>query len=135
MSNINIDKIFSLFQEQEQENEFNDFKNDGFYYILMFKKIVNNYLKTKHFYSNTIKKTHPELNEQEINKAGDYLFFNRAFYYLNELHELNTQEELYISVSDIESFKKALEYFESVEEYEKCSIIKKIMNNLIQIKE
>lgn len=128
---MDINKIFDLFQEEEPKTV-KEFKEQPIYYLLLFKKTVTNYLKNKQIQIDTIKKNHPSLDLKDITKASDYFFYNKAYEYLLPLKDLESiilNIEYHNDVLEI-----ILDYFEKIEEYEKCivinNIIKKIKNNV-----
>jgi hypothetical protein len=95
----------------------------------MFKKLIQNH----HVFNDQLLKFFEKLDEEldivDIDRAGEFVVFNRAWGYIQKVdpNNLITQEALY-RFADIH-LKLALElsisYFQEMEDYEKCSHLKK----------
>lgn len=143
---MNINNIFNLFNEPEVEESGNEtadklyqmFREHPLVKIGMFKKIISNYRNTGDEFLETFKKLDNSLNLKEAKRAGDFIMNNRAWEYIKWI---DISKEFYlntlISVSTIElkdNLEYSINYYESVEEYEKCAFLlgikEKVMNNL-----
>lgn len=143
---MNINNIFNLFIEPEVEESGNDnadklyqlFKEHPLVKIGMFKKIISNYRNTGDEFLETFKKLDNSLDLKEAKKAGDFIINNRAWEYIKWI---NINKKFYletlISVATKEladNLDYSINYYESVEEYEKCAFLlgikEKVMNNL-----
>lgn len=143
---MNINNIFNLFNEPEVEESGNEtadklyqmFREHPLVKIGMFKKIISNYRNTGDEFLETFKKLDNSLNLKEVKRAGDFIMNNRAWEYIKWI---DISKEFYlntlISVSTVElkdNLEYSINYYESVEEYEKCAFLlgikEKVMNNL-----
>ena len=135
---MNIDKIFNLFSKDEPDSLREkaqqidialDYKNHPLFWVGMFKKLVQNHQVFNNQLLKFFDKLDEGLNTVDVDKAGEYVVFNRAWEYIQKVDPDNlvAQEALY-RFSDIH-LKVALElsinYFQKHEEYEKCSHLKK----------
>lgn len=133
------EKVFSLFgvEEEDTTEGLEDFRNTPFFKIRMFMKLIQNGMNFKKQVLSFFKKSNKELNEADIDKAGDYMMFVRAFYWVEQL-ELNKLTELdlkYINISDLMMcIDYSISYFEGNEEYEKCAVLKKFQDHMQKIK-
>lgn len=143
---MNINNIFNLFNEPEIEESGNEnadklyqlFKEHPLVKIGMFKKIISNYRNTGDEFLETFKKLDNSLDLKEAKKAGDFIINNRAWEYIKWI-DINKKFylETLISVATKEladNLDYSINYYESVEEYEKCAFLlgikEKVMNNL-----
>jgi transcriptional regulator with PAS, ATPase and Fis domain len=137
---MNIDKIFSLFEgdepnslrEKAQQVDITlDYKNHPLFWVGMFKKLIQNHQTFNDQLLKFFDKLDEELSTVDVDKAGEFLVFNRAYEYIQKVDPDNlvTQEALF-RFADIH-LKVALElsinYFQEHEEYEKCAHLKKIL--------
>jgi hypothetical protein len=135
---MNIDKIFNLFNNEEPESLKEksqqadillDYKNHPLFWVGMFKKLIQNHQIFNDQLLNFFDKLDEGLSAVDIDKAGEFLVFNRSYEYIQKVDPDNlvAQEALY-RFADIH-LKVALElsinYFQEHEEYEKCSHLKK----------
>ena len=135
---MDINKIFNLFNGDEPESLREkaqqvdiplDYKNHPLFWVGMFKKLIQNH----HIFNDQLLKFFEKLDEEldivDIDRAGEFVVFNRAWNYIQKVDPDNliTQEALY-RFADIH-LKLALElsisYFQEMEDYEKCSHLKK----------
>lgn len=100
-------------------------------------KLIQNGMNFKKQVLSFFKKSNKELNEADIDKAGDYMMFVRAFYWVEQL-ELDKLTELdlkYIDINDLMMcINYSISYFEGNEEYEKCAVLKKFQDHMQKIK-
>lgn len=142
---MNINKIFGLFDTPEEKGEdivqdnyntlIENYKNHPLYWVGMVKKLIYNHTvfndRLLDFFNNIDK----DLKKVDIDKAGEYFIFNRAWSYIEKVDPTNrVHQEALFHFSDIH-LKVALElllnYFQEQEEYEKCAHLK---NNLDFVK-
>ena len=73
-----------------------------------------------------------EETKENISEMSTYLSFTQAYNYLTLIDLGNTTHAKYLTICEnadfLEAAAKALEYFESTEEFEKCGFIKKIID-------
>jgi len=137
---MNIDKIFSLFEgdepnslrEKAQQVDITlDYKNHPLFWVGMFKKLIQNHQTFNDQLLKFFDKLDEELSIVDIDKAGEFLVFNRAYEYIQKVDPDNlVAQEALFRFADIH-LKVALElsinYFQEQEEYEKCAHLKKIL--------
>jgi len=144
---MNIDNIFNLFNESEigEPNEGEEsirlyqlFKEHPLVKIGMFKKIISNYRNTGDEFLMTFKKLDDSLDLKEAKRVGDFIMNNRAWEYIKWI-DINKKFYLdtLVSVATKElndNLGYSIDYYESIEEYEKCAFLlgikEKVMNNL-----
>jgi hypothetical protein len=133
------EKVFSLFGSDESgsnyqpEEEFDSFRNTPLYKIKMFMKLILNGIGFKKQILSFFKKSNNEFNEDEIDKAGDYMMYVRAFYWVSKLDipELDKDELKYVDLDDLQfCISSSISYFEGGEDYEKCAVLKKLQDFL-----
>ena len=135
---MNIDKIFNLFNKDEPDSLGEkaqqidialDYKNHPLFWVGMFKKLVQNHQVFNNQLLKFFDKLDEGLNTLDVDKAGEYVVFNRAWEYIQKVDPDNlVAQEALLRFADIH-LKLALElsinYFQEHEEYEKCSHLKK----------
>jgi hypothetical protein len=136
---VNINKIFDLFNDKEPDSLkekaqvadvlIKDYKNHPLFWVGMFKKLIYNHevfhLQLLKFFD----KLDEGLDQVDIDRAGEYVVFTKAWEYIKKIDSNNLQhQEAIYQFSDIH-LKTALElsinYFQEQEEYEKCSHLQK----------
>jgi hypothetical protein len=136
----NAHRIFNLFNpipskvDEEMENELREFETTPYYKIGMFTKILNNGNNFKTEIINFISKSDKDLDPENIKSAGDFIMYNRAYYWISQF---DIDDKKWISNAReaksnyIEEYiDDSIRYFESIEEYEKCAILVKILNTI-----
>jgi transcriptional regulator with PAS, ATPase and Fis domain len=137
---MDIDKIFSLFEgdepnslrEKAQQIDVTlNYKNHPLFWVGMFKKLIQNHQTFNDQLLNFFDKLDEELSTVDIDKAGEFLVFNRSYEYIQKVDPDNlVAQEALFRFADIH-LKVALElsinYFQEYEEYEKCAHLKKIL--------
>lgn len=137
---IEVDKIFSLFPEiEEQENPtLLDFTQDPIYFIKMFTKLISEYSVLYRKLINTLEKQNTTIDKNDIEKAGRFLSFNKAYKYISNL---DLKDEITLNILHgkialkdfnifIENLEKSIDYFILWEEYEKCAFLQKILTEI-----
>jgi len=130
---MGIEEIFNLFKSPEEEKDESIQINLSEYpavWMGMFKKLILNYQTFGQQLLKFFETSDPQLDINDIEKAGCYMVFNRA---LDNLSKIEVDNSFHIEClkfyADVD-FKKALnlaiDYFISEEEYEKCSYLQKI---------
>lgn len=134
----NVDRIFGLFDDEMSESErskiianLEEFNDSMEFNLGMFTKLIQNNIvfneKLKKFFKDIGK----EYDEETTKKSSEHTVFNRSWYYLNKVdpdldefiqvileHDMNFLES---------SLERALIFFESSEEYERCAHIHKML--------
>ena len=137
---INPNNIFELFSsefenlEGENEKVHIDFTQTPIYWIGMFKKQVLNSINFNKKALKFFKEAQHELDLEDIKEAGESIVYNRAWDYINNIDLENpTHLEAIEQYSDEyldTALKLGINYFEqeSIQEYEKCAHLQKILN-------
>lgn len=128
---IDKDKIFELFGSPINEEE--DFINiastmldEPFNKIGMFTKLIINHIifhqKLSKFLS---KESNMVIDLEDTKQASAFAIFNRAWFYIKQI-DLKNKSDLEAVVQFkkepfLSTLNEAIEYFEEVEEYEKCA--------------
>jgi hypothetical protein len=130
-------KIFNLFGpfknnelETSSKGELDNYIETPHFKLGMFKKLI---LNEESFIQNATKffiKTDPKLDENDLARAGEYLAYTRAWYWVRDcdldkdIWEITLQD--YKDINLLIAIKLCIKYFENIEEYEKCAFLKKI---------
>jgi hypothetical protein len=101
-------------------------------WIGMFKKLIANYeIFTKQIIM-FFRMSDQDLDIDDIERASSYIVYTRAY---DNLSKINPENLIHIEALKIYSdkpfkitLKKALDYYENIEEYEKCVFLKKIQD-------
>ena len=135
---MDVNKIFNLFNNEEPESLKEkaqqvdillDYKNHPLFWVGMFKKLIQNH----QVFNDQLLKFFDNLDEGlsvvDIDRAGEFVVFNSAWNYIQKVdpNNLVCQEALY-RFADIHlrvALELSLNYFQEMEEYEKCSHLKK----------
>jgi hypothetical protein len=128
---IDKNKIFELFGSPINEEE--DFINiastmldEPFNKIGMFTKLIINHIifhqKLSKFLS---KESNMVIDLEDTKQASAFAIFNRAWFYIKQI-DLKNKSDLEAVVQFkkepfLSTLNEAIEYFEEVEEYEKCA--------------
>ena len=139
---MNKDKIFNLFDNSpeaegkmiEQKKSLRGYKNSPHYRLGMFTKLIVNHFLFHSKLEKFLKKEEPNYNVESTREASEFVVFNRAFSYLNNITPLN--KEVIVAVLDFDfkilnkTLHQSLQYFQDIEEYEKCAHILKFIKIL-----
>lgn len=141
---MDINKIFGAFNSSSKEEgntyyaspkivSFVD-ENSPSYKLKMFQKLILNYIGYTQSLINLFDKSDPALDIKDIKKAGETMLYDRAYNYIKDidLHKKNHIDALFREAKiDLESaLNKSIDHFESLEEYEKCAVLKKYLDFL-----
>ena len=138
---IPIDNIFSLFglpedgeQSKSLKKDLEDFKESPYFKLGMFVKMVKNGLHFKRQIVSFFSKSEPELNTNSLDDAGDFMMYNRAWFWISQckIRSKIWKEALkeYNNEDLVMALKSSIQYFEELEEYERCAFLKKIQDFL-----
>ena len=130
---ISPEKIFSVFESgsSSQEEIALDYSKHPVYVLGMFKKMV---LNLESFAIRLIN-TFPDFNadSDNVQEAGEYMVYNRAYNILKELDTSPEQHEFIQMCADTftqRALSNTLYYFEGKEEFEKCILIKEVLDQI-----
>jgi len=134
---MRIGNIFALFGFSEENEEdkitrkkIEDFKETPFFKIGMFTKMILNGTNFKKQIVGFFSKSDKDLDVLGIGEAGDFMMFNRAWYWISECNtkRKDWKEALQNSANSdfLVCLKLSIKYFENIEEFEKCAFLIKI---------
>lgn len=134
---INIENIFGLFTSDDKldmggDTVFFDFKNTPVYWIGMYKKLILNHVNFNKKITKFFKEANEELDIQDVKEAGEFVTYNRAWSYIKDINmdnkdHINAIKKYCDEYLDI-SLKLGISFFEQLEEYEKCALLKQILD-------
>jgi hypothetical protein len=138
---MNINNIFRAFNDDFEDEETEmliDFSEHPFYWIGGFNKIIGNHAFFSKYTSKVFKNISPELNIDEVEKAGEHLMFDKAWDYIKNIKLDNPFHVECIgkkaSSEFIYNLNIAIAFYEPLEEYEKCALLKNIENKIKEFK-
>jgi hypothetical protein len=136
---INLDNIFSLFSPEgeigkDSDKVFIDLTQNPIYLIGMYKKLVINYAKSSHKIVESLKILNPQLDPQDVVEAGDYILFNKAYGYIENVTLDNSEHIKALNkLSDddlIFTLEYGIQYFIKEEQYENCHHLTEILKKI-----
>ena len=130
---IGVEDLFNLFPEGESKKEttYIDVASTPLYWLGMHKKLILNHINFKKKIIHYFKKNNDELDVAEIEKAGEFVAYNRAWSYIKKI-DMGNEDHIadIVSYGDAAletSLELAIKHFQNTEEYEKCAHILKIL--------
>ena len=136
---INLDNIFSLFSPEGEigkntDKVFIDLTQNPIYLIGMYKKMIMNYVISSRKIVESLRVLNPQLDPQDIAEAGDYMFFSRAYSYIENIILDNPEHLIALKkLSDndlVFTLEYGIKYFEKEEHYEKCYHLNQILTKV-----
>jgi hypothetical protein len=98
----------------------------------MYKKLVLNHINFNKKVLKFFKEANHELDIQDMKEAGEFVVYNRAWYYIKNINVEDVEHLLAIYKYSDEyldtSLALGISYFQHQEEYEKCALLKKILD-------
>jgi len=139
---VGLDNIFELFSSNEDLDGKNelvhiDFTQTPTYWVGMYKKLVLNHINFNKKVLKFFKEANKELDIEDVKEAGEFVVYNRAWYYIQNV-DINVEEhvlaiENYADEYLDTSLKLGIHFFEEQEEYEKCAHLKHILDKIQEI--
>jgi hypothetical protein len=136
---INLDNIFSLFSPEgeigkDSDKVFIDLTQNPVYLIGMYKKLVINYAKSSHKIVESLRILNSQLDPQDVVEAGDYILFNKAYGYIENVTLDNSEHIKALNkLSDddlIFTLEYGIQYFIKEEQYENCHHLTEILKKI-----
>ena len=135
---MDLNRIFNTFDKEYNTNDETsllvDFSEHPLFWIGGFNKIINNHLFFKQYTIKTFKNISPDINIEELEKAGEELMFRKAWNYIKSINLDKTFHVECIKLKADEQFMDNLQtsvlFFEAFEEYEKCALLKGIQDKV-----
>jgi hypothetical protein len=138
---VDVNKIFRLFNgedfdslpEKSQVVEAAiDFKEHPLFWVGMFKKLIQNHKVYNSSMINFFSKMDEELDLYDVEDAGEFIVYNRAWFWISKIDITDTKhQDSIIQYTDnllLTYLKFTISYFQEIEEYEKCAHLKKIQD-------
>lgn len=137
---VNKEKIFNLFEDSSEvidnniKEKIEDFKNSPSMKIGMFTKLILNHQVFHQKLEKFLKKEEPSYNVESTKESSEFVVYNRAWFYLNQI-DITKKEDI-LSILHFNpkllnnALASALSYFQYYEEYLKCAHIFKIQQIL-----
>jgi len=136
---IDKDKVFNLFSNEMGNDSLSidDLMKDPLSKIGMFVKLIQNHEIFHKKLNQFLSKENPDYDIEQTKNASMFTVYNRAWFYINQIDltdknhldaVLDFKKEPFISI-----LEKVLQYFEDIEEYEKCAkllTLKKLKRNI-----
>ncbi len=121
---MDLNKIFNVFNKQEDYKELEDFKNSNTFKLRMFIKLIKEGENFKSHIVSFMGSSNKPLDIEEIDLAGEYIIYIRSFYWFEQidLKGFNILDLRNIKIEDLNMcIFKSLKFYENIEEYEKCA--------------
>lgn len=137
INDMNFKKLFEAFDKQpidEVEGDLNAYKDTFRFKIEMFIKVVIYGEQWKDSVVSLFSKSEEDLDIKDIGEVGDFMLYTRAWFWISQF-DLE-DEECIKDLKDLNdssllaSIVRSIKYFESTEEFEKCSFLVKIKDLL-----
>ena len=141
---MDFDKIFGLLsengadgksytqQELEDLRKIEDFKDSPMFKVGMFKKLIFNHLAYKDRIIDLFKNVKPNLDVYELEEAGETITFERGWEFISQCKLDKEEWQHCLILYNDEEIKVALRlsinFFQDLEEYEKCAYLKEILD-------
>jgi len=140
LKELDPSRLFDLFDKEEeiQEQSIDKkwiSKNNPFILMGMVVRGVENFYILQEIHSN--KNNREDITKEEKRKVIKYSYYKSLFKYIERINQDSMLDLEQCLIHDIEIITLALNdilsLFESYEEYEKCSIIKSLQDNLQEV--
>jgi len=134
MQPMDPNSLFSIFEQGDEqvygEHNMSDTLQNPYVLMGMVLRGVENYLLMDMMYM----RQQPH-HYQKVRKITKYKYFNKLFSYLTNIDKFDDEiiykvGESFDSYEVYDALEKLLRFFEEIEQYEKCAIIKKYQDLL-----
>ena len=126
---MNLDYIFNIFKKSPPPIE--DYRDKPLFKAKVYEKLLINH---EYLGDKLIPQIDENIKEDELKEAVRNQVYIKAFDYISQVSLQDSEVFINLKQQDIQSFKKTLnmgiKYFENIEEYEKCSFLKKFKEQL-----
>lgn len=133
---MDLSKFFSFLntgtKEEDLDENMETFKKTPYFKIGMFRKLIQNGLIFKNKVLILFSSMEGNMDVKDIDVAGDVMLYERAWYWISQVDwdDEDWVNDLKIS-SDLEFvgyLGLCISYFEGIEQFEKCAVLKKIQD-------
>ncbi len=137
---IDPKKIFSLFdrvnedtplvEKAEIASQLSQVRDSPAFKLGMFKKLIFNHLSFNESLINLVKRADEDFDVDDVKNASEYIVYVKAWEFIEDF-DLKDAESFdilkkYSSQELLTAFKLAINFFQKLEEYEKCAHLHKI---------
>lgn len=137
---IDPKKIFSLFdrvnedtpliEKAEIASQLSQVRDSPAFKLGMFKKLIFNHLSFNKSLINLVKRADEDFDVDDVKNASEYIVYVKAWEFIEDF-DLKDAESFdilkkYSSQELLTAFKLAINFFQKLEEYEKCAHLHKI---------
>jgi|VirMetMinimDraft_7_1064189.scaffolds.fasta_scaffold51846_3 hypothetical protein len=137
---IDPKKIFSLFdrvnedtpliEKAEIASQLSQVRDSPAFKLGMFKKLIFNHLSFNESLINLVKRADEDFDVNDVKNASEYIVYVKAWEFIEDF-DLKDAESFdilkkYSSQELLTAFKLAINFFQKLEEYEKCAHLHKI---------
>ena len=134
---IDPEKIFNLFSQidegetsQKVVGQLMKVQDSPAFKLGMFKKIIFNHLSFNDSLINLVKRVDEDFDVDDVKNASEYIIYTKAWEFIVDFDLKDTESfsilKKYSSQELQASFKLAINFFQEIEEYEKCSHLHQI---------
>ena len=134
---MDLDKIFGLFKSDgdptpEERNIATNVElvDHPYIYMGLFKKLIINYNTFSHQLFEFMRSSSVDLDVEKMEKAGVHMVYWRAYDHLAKIDLTNSFHaeiiQTYADIKFIQALDMCLQYYEDIEEYEKCAFLKQV---------
>lgn len=143
---MDMEGIFNLFSGGDEESQpytskeledirrLESFKETPMFKLGMFKKIVFNHISYKKKIIELFKSVKPQLDVEELEETGELVAFERGWDFISQCSIKEEEWRVGLTLCNDEEFRVALkltiQFYQNLEEYEKCAYLKKILDFL-----
>jgi hypothetical protein len=131
---MDVNNIFSAFsRDEESDSGYEDITNSPMFWLGAYKKIVVGGGKSSKKFLEAFKSNNKNMDFEDLEKAGEYVLYNRAWGYIKKIDINNDAHRecilLYMDEYLEVAIKLGISYFsqETIEEYEKCAHLRDIL--------
>jgi hypothetical protein len=140
---MDMTNIFGLFSNSDELDGSDSsktligFKETPIYHVGMYKKLIANHMNFNTKILQFFKSTNQDFDIKDVNEAGEYVVFNRAWSYISNVDVKNkgyidaikhySDDGLHVSLD------MGIEFFQRDELYERCAFLLKIKKKSIKL--
>jgi hypothetical protein len=140
---MDMTNIFGLFSNSDEldgssnSKTLVEFKETPMYHVGMYKKLIANHMNFNTRILQFFKSTNQDFDLKDVNEAGEYVVFNRAWSYIYNVDLKNNNYIDAIKHYSDDNFHTFLDmgiaFFEKDEMYERCALLLKIKKKSISL--
>lgn len=137
---IDPKKIFSLFdrvnedtpliEKAEIASQLSQVRDSPAFKLGMFKKLIFNHLSFNESLIKLVKRADEDFDVNDVKNASEYIVYVKAWEFIEDFDLKDTESfdilKKYSSQELLTAFKLAINFFQKLEEYEKCAHLHKI---------